>query len=681
MCCTPEEWERLSEESKNVMPTHVAPSYTHHPRTGDIYSAYNKPVAVIDWLARNDVKEDYVLIIDADMIMRAPFVPDNEGARPGRAVSAYFGYMKGVNNKLALKHIPEVLPRNDTLAGPKGRRSDMVGGFTMMYTRDLRKVAPLWLKYTEDVRFDPDAWTLSGDAYTKSPGDKPWISEMYGYSYACAKSDVWHLTHRSAMLYPGYDVSEPPKVLHYGLEWEVAGTEYEFDKHWHFDFDAFQCPPWDMTAGPRDAKGGLFPHPPRASSFKTQGEQLLRDLLAIQVPITLNAAFCERHLKECPPSTQLKKECTYAKELEVELDRYLEKVEWELPDPCKDGDTRCRSWAKDGECETNKGFMYSTCTLACGMCKPRGEKASSVHHANANASGAKKGSTIGTGTGRKTAAPLKGGGVGGVKSEASGSRNRAKVVEDGGGEGASRHKRPDIGEEEVKGGTRTPDEVRRTAEGEDDDEGQVQNGDYQEGDTGEDDGNNTIKGKEEEEEEEGIAIDEVPDEDEDDVGGNSNSNTKTVGNEETKTALVAELKLRCTRFPRWSVAVVRRCMAAAEQGQVYDPELDDTDGGGGNHHGGGITSEQMHAQAHRLLEKTQTVGKMLGDGLKQRVHSAEAIAVGMTGTEKAMAWVGTMGLVVVVLQVTKKNRYGGKGTGYQYGRRIFNYGRVEARDE
>ena len=156
MSCTPQEWEALTEEQRTVVATHVAPSYTHHPRTGDVYSAYNKPVAVIDWLARNDVKEDYVLIIDADMIMRAPFVPELDGAAPGRAVSAFFGYMKGVNNRLALKHIPEIKPRDDELAGPKGRRSDQVGGFTMMHTEDLRRVAPLWLKYTEDVRADPD---------------------------------------------------------------------------------------------------------------------------------------------------------------------------------------------------------------------------------------------------------------------------------------------------------------------------------------------------------------------------------------------------------------------------------------------------------------------------------------------------------------------------------------------
>lgn len=204
--CTPDQWEKLSEEERSLVSTYVAPSYSKHPRTNDRYNAYNKPVAVIDWLARNDVKEDYILIIDADMIMRKPFDPEEEGIKPGWAVSAYFGYMIGVRNELALKHIPEVMPRNDSFAGPIGRRSDQVGGFTMMHVDDLRRVAPLWLKYTEDVREDPDAWKFSGDQYATKKGSKPWISEMYGYSYACAKADVWHVVDRSAMLYPGYKV-------------------------------------------------------------------------------------------------------------------------------------------------------------------------------------------------------------------------------------------------------------------------------------------------------------------------------------------------------------------------------------------------------------------------------------------------------------------------------------------
>ena len=52
--------------------------------------------------------------------------PHNVCPHSGWAVSAFFGYLKGVNNELALKHVPEVLPRNDSLAGPVGRRGDQV---------------------------------------------------------------------------------------------------------------------------------------------------------------------------------------------------------------------------------------------------------------------------------------------------------------------------------------------------------------------------------------------------------------------------------------------------------------------------------------------------------------------------------------------------------------------------
>ena len=154
--CTEEQWQQMSNAEKKLVRTHRAPSYTVHPRTKDVYAAYNKPVAVIDWIARTDIKEDYILIIDADMIMRKAIIPDEVGASPGWAVAAFFGYMKGVNNELAMKHVPDVKPRTDTLAGPKGRRGDQAGGFTLMHIDDLRKVAPRWLKFTEDVRFDPD---------------------------------------------------------------------------------------------------------------------------------------------------------------------------------------------------------------------------------------------------------------------------------------------------------------------------------------------------------------------------------------------------------------------------------------------------------------------------------------------------------------------------------------------
>ena len=74
LCCTDEQYASLSLEELSIVPTHVAPSYSQHPRLDDNYSAYNKPVAVIDWLAKTDVKEEYILVIDTDIIMRQPFI-------------------------------------------------------------------------------------------------------------------------------------------------------------------------------------------------------------------------------------------------------------------------------------------------------------------------------------------------------------------------------------------------------------------------------------------------------------------------------------------------------------------------------------------------------------------------------------------------------------------------------
>ena len=41
-------------------------------------------------------------------------------------MSGFYGYLKGVQNELADKYLPNIAPRNDSLAGPQGRKSDQV---------------------------------------------------------------------------------------------------------------------------------------------------------------------------------------------------------------------------------------------------------------------------------------------------------------------------------------------------------------------------------------------------------------------------------------------------------------------------------------------------------------------------------------------------------------------------
>ncbi len=46
-------------------------------------SGINKPVAVQDWMTKKNPQEDYILILDADMIMLKPFDPIKMGVAPG----------------------------------------------------------------------------------------------------------------------------------------------------------------------------------------------------------------------------------------------------------------------------------------------------------------------------------------------------------------------------------------------------------------------------------------------------------------------------------------------------------------------------------------------------------------------------------------------------------------------
>jgi len=56
--------------------------------------------------------------------------------------------------------------------------------------------------------------------------------------------------------------------LHYGLDWKIGKTGYEFDKHWFYDFDALKCPPWNISTD--RSTGGLFKHPPHPSLYPTK---------------------------------------------------------------------------------------------------------------------------------------------------------------------------------------------------------------------------------------------------------------------------------------------------------------------------------------------------------------------------------------------------------------------------
>jgi len=125
--CSPEDAKRYGKVMMEVLPTFWARQYAYNARLKDWYAAYNKPGAVVDFLAKAPAREKWVVALDSDMLLHKPFLPEELALTPGIAAGAAgYTYLKGVANDLAMRHVGGIAPRNDTLAGPSGRRGDMV---------------------------------------------------------------------------------------------------------------------------------------------------------------------------------------------------------------------------------------------------------------------------------------------------------------------------------------------------------------------------------------------------------------------------------------------------------------------------------------------------------------------------------------------------------------------------
>ncbi|XP_002970675.2 peptidyl serine alpha-galactosyltransferase isoform X1 [Selaginella moellendorffii] len=260
-----------SYKGMDLAPTHLVPSMSVHPLTGDWYPAINKPAAVLHWLHHVVTDVDFLVILDADMIMRGPITPWEFNAERGHPVSAPYNYLIGCDNELAQLHTrhPEAC--------------DKVGGVIIMHIEDVRALAPLWLFKTEEVRADKAHWAtnITGDQYAHG-----WISEMYGYSFGAAEIELRHRIRDDIMLYPGYVPQEgsEPRVLHYGLEFSVG--DWKFDKaDWRNENMTSKC--WRK-----------FPEPPDPSTLTTsdRGERR-RDEISIECISTINQALDIHHRK------------------------------------------------------------------------------------------------------------------------------------------------------------------------------------------------------------------------------------------------------------------------------------------------------------------------------------------------------------------------------------------------
>ncbi len=80
------------------------------------------------------------------------------------------------------------------------------------------------------------------------------------------------------MHYPTYEPSGVPKLMHYGLFFEISGEpSFKFDKHWHYELNIANCAPWNLT-DPKKLTGGVFPHPPHPKDLQSKVGLCIREV-------------------------------------------------------------------------------------------------------------------------------------------------------------------------------------------------------------------------------------------------------------------------------------------------------------------------------------------------------------------------------------------------------------------
>jgi hypothetical protein len=247
LACTDAQRKVYPRSGLEMGPTFVHPNYAENMRVHENSGSYNKPASVMHWVREANITEQYVLFIDADMLLRAPIDPTALGVRRGLVVSEHVHYL---DNGIS-RHLPENfgIPPDDAASFAKA-----AGWYHIFHIDDLRAIAPRWLHFCEQVRTHPQLyWDMSGSKATWHPlaqaatrgqnflktgddyvkfGEAPWISEMYGYVLAAAEQRIDTKLLNGLVVYTDSGSAEPPPrgptIIHYGLHCHV--DSYHFTK-------------------------------------------------------------------------------------------------------------------------------------------------------------------------------------------------------------------------------------------------------------------------------------------------------------------------------------------------------------------------------------------------------------------------------------------------------------------
>ena len=373
LACSPE--QKLNYLGMDIGPTFVHPNY-HFVEGYEDSPTYNKPAALMHFTKEVEIEEEYLLYIDADMLLRRVVDPEIYGAKRGHVVTEYVWYVRqGILNGLADQFLPDDKAKNNA-------KNTHGGYYHLIHKDDAKAVTPLWLHYTREMRLHPERyWAgLEGSKIEKdidtvqrgvTHGHAPWISEMYGYAFAAAHLGLTHSFTRGGggVLY-GDDFMTlnhaGPFAAHYTLSCSIPSKEhyfpferdedsYKFDKN-EYTIDVINCD-----------KGGWLDEPPRSPVVDEAGALCLENVERI------NYALCDYYRQNCPSDSYAYlrsfDECPY--NVNEPYSFHYHKVK---PAPC--GDRSDAEWChsrihKDDACRISPPDMTLQCLKSCDFCMPK----------------------------------------------------------------------------------------------------------------------------------------------------------------------------------------------------------------------------------------------------------------------------------------------------------------------
>ena len=409
------------EQMKTYTGLDAGPTFVHHnmrfghPLVQEVgIPNYNKPASVMFFLEQVDVREDYIALLDADMVLREPLDPIALGAKPGVVVSAEYSYLVGTDKSNATHEKAFARRFLDDHELPLMVRC---GGFHIFHREDIRKIAPLWVEFTRRVRefakSEPEQYLAESfldwekrDGVTEEMvavrrRQGVWQAEMYGYVFGAARVGVSHVVRRDTMLYPGYVplAGTLPQILHYGSDYRLDRLPHDPAKGTNRaggDDDAARAPTLpaedlyfnkmnhvhlDVYAQVRSgcvAADQLFffgrPPPPRRADGTARSR---RDLLCIEHLQILNSGLCEFYRQRCGGTNSSARTA-----IEPEGEGYGEANRasaavvcpeehaaiGDVLRECRDEHDMCAQFARSGECTRNPKWMLSWCAASCRSC-------------------------------------------------------------------------------------------------------------------------------------------------------------------------------------------------------------------------------------------------------------------------------------------------------------------------